>query len=325
MLKILYFRTDRFGEFILNLPAIKALKKSFKDSYVAVVARPELKQLIQNSPFIDEVIPYDGKREQKGPWHTIKFISMIHKKRFDLAIISNPAKKLNIIAFLAGIPKRAGYDRKWGFLLTDKIKDKKFLGLKHEVEYNLDLVRAIGAKDTQDKNLSLPLTDFELQFAKSELEKNGLKEGENIIAIHPWSSNPAKQWPCMRFAQLADKLVSEVGAKVIIIGGKEKIAHSVELLRSIKNKCFDFTGKTSLRQLAALLKNCRLLVSGDSGPVHIAACVNTPVIALFGTKDPATGPKRWGPWGKGHIVIHKEKLEDIAVEEVFQEISDKVS
>ncbi|MCM8819591.1 MAG: glycosyltransferase family 9 protein [Candidatus Omnitrophica bacterium] len=199
-----------------------------------------------------------------------------------------------------------------GFLLTHKIEDKKYLGLKHEIEYNLELVSLIGAK-TDDKSLDIKV-DIEADLPQ-------IKGAREFIAIHPWTSDPIKQWQIENFVELAKKVSANNNLSVIIIGGKEHEEESKKYFSNLGNNTINLTGKTNLIQLASLLKRCRLLVSGDSGPVHLASCVATPVIALFRSDIPAKSSKRWGPKGIGDIVIEREELSRITVEEVLEKIN----
>ena len=141
----------------------------------------------------------------------------------------------------------------------------------------------------------------------------------NLIAVHPCTSNPKKQWPKGHFAKLGD-LLMPLGYNIVMISGAAEQCFAKEVISMMRNKPVDLTGALSLKELAALLKRCRLLVSADSGPVHISAAVGTPVVALFGKEDPGSKPARWGPYGEGHIVIEKDKLGDISPQEVFEAI-----
>jgi ADP-heptose:LPS heptosyltransferase len=139
--------------------------------------------------------------------------------------------------------------------------------------------------------------------------------GQKIIAIHPFTSAPLKQWPLERFKDLAQVLIQEPGLKVAIIGvSDEKIDFAEGVINMIN--------QTSLIELAAFLKRSSLLISSDSGPVHLAAAVGTPVVALFRNDLPGKTAKRWGPWGNGHIVIEKTNLNDIAVDEVMIKVKE---
>jgi ADP-heptose:LPS heptosyltransferase len=320
--RILLIRTDRFGEFILNTPVIRAIKEKFPSSYLGIMVNPMVKGIVEGSPYIDEILIYDEKAMQ-GFFKSLKFVSEIRKKKFDLVVILNPKKKFNIITFLAGIPIRLGYNRKWGFLLTHKIEDRKSSGQKHEVEYNLDLVRRIRI-DTQDKSLFISVDKEDEQFIDSLLNGLGIINTDLLVTLHPWTSDPVKQWPVENFLQLASRLSRELPYKVIIIGGKDQISQSVKFCQENPD-IINLTAKLTLGQSAALLKKCRLLISNDSGPVHLACAVGTLVIALFRNDIPAKSAKRWGPWGEGHIVIEKSNLADITVDEVLVKIKEMLN
>ena len=302
--KILVVRTDRMGEALLNIPAVRALKQN-SSAFIVTLVNPVVKELLVGTPEIDQILTFDEEKWNKSIFTKLKLYWQIRKMKFDLAVILNPAKKFHILTYLAGIPRRLGYDRKWGFLLTDKIKDKKFQGQKHEVEYNLDLVRAIGA-DTEDKRISIKVEKEDSQFVEDLLLKYGVKDKDLVIAIHPHSSNPAKSWPKENFAGVADELYARFLAKVAIIGGAEERSSAIKLISQAKHPLINLTGKLTLKQLTAFFQRCTLLISNDSGPVHIAAAMCTPTVVIFGRNIPGVSPKRWGPWGNGHIVLHKD-------------------
>ena len=171
------------------------------------------------------------------------------------------------------------------------------------------MVGLIGAK-TNDKSLSL-----------GKLPAHSDPEYAGALAVHPYTSDSLKQWEPEKFRELAKRIADELGLRVLVIG-KDKGPGGKEFENLGKN-IVNLVNKTSLVELAQILKQCRLLVSCDSGPMHLAASVGTPVIALFRNDLPGKTARRWGPWGKGHIVIEKNKLADISVEEVIDLIRDK--
>lgn len=305
---ILAVRTDRFGEFLLNIPAFRALKRKFPQAKLSLVVNPYVRQLAECIDCVDEIIPWENKKHNL--WQLFVFSRQLKKKKIDLCVIFNPLKEFNIISFLAGIPLRLGYSRKWGFLLTHKIKDLKYLANKHEVEYNLDLVKLIGANGAP-RDLYLKALNDTISELPQETDLN------NSVAIHPWASDPRKLWPGHKFLLLAQRLSKELNLSVIFIGGKENLEDSLKLLKLLNGKIINLTGKTSLKELSAVLKKCRLLISADSGPVHLASCVNTPVVALFRNDLAGKSATRWGPRSKGSIVLENKNLGDISVEEVF--------
>ena len=307
---ILVIRNDRFGEFLLNIPAIRALKETYPLAKLTLAVHPLVKELADVVESVDEAVIWDEQ-----------FRKDLRKQKFDLCVILNSTKEANWAVFWAGIPVRVGYDRKWGFLLTHRLIDTKQLGNRHEVDCNLELVGLIGARNGEiglaQEGSALPRALRPRSFL-SVPHNDKYEFLQGAVAIHPFTSDPVKQWSLERFMELAGKITQELKAKVVFIG-KTEDARGIE--RSKDNlEALDLVNKTNLMDLAAVLKQCRLLVTCDSGPMHLACAVGTPVIALFRNDLPGKTARRWGPWGKGHIVIEKPSLEDITVDEVMNSI-----
>lgn len=268
-------------------------------------------ELAQGIEYIDKIIIWENKKHAIN--EILSFSRTLKNLKFDLCVIFNPSGEFNIISFLAKIPVRLGYNRKNGFLLTHKIKDKKHLAEKHEIEYNLELLNAIGAQ-IEDKTLSLNISNAIIERAVKDFHLENLTR---LIALHPWTSDSIKQWPVNNFLSLAKKITGELNAHVVLIGGREEKSKSIELFGAMNNRVVNITGSTTLPQLAAIFKKCELLISGDSGPVHLAGAVNTKVLAIFRNDIVGKNSKRWGPWGEGHTVIEKNSLSEISVDQVF--------
>jgi len=220
-------------------------------------------------------------------------------------LVLHPTNRVHLITFLAGIPCRVGYNKKLGFLLTDKLKHTKQLGEKHELEYNLDLISYLGIS-SEDKDPLMPISPASEEWVKQLFEKEGIKNTDKLLAIHPGASCPSKVWPEGRFAQVADTLAEKYNFKILIIAGPKDIAVANLTENKLKHRAINLAGITSVSQLASLLKRCALFISNDSGPVHIASAVGTPVISIFGRNQQGLSPTRWGPVGLKDRFIHKE-------------------
>lgn len=303
--RILLIRTDRIGDVLLSTPAIKALRDAYPNAHIAMMVRPYAEDIVCGNPYLDEVILYDKDGEHKGLFGTLKFIGALKRKRFDSAIILHPTNRSNIIPFLAGIPERAGYDRKCGILLTKKIRHTKQLGEKHEIDYTLDVLRTVGI-EVKDRSLYMPVRAEDEKVIDRFFSLSGLTGGDAIIAIHPGASCPSKRWPAYRFGRVADTLIERDGLKVIIIGGPADVETVKDMRTGMLHKAIILSEEHSLGEVAALLKRCRMFISNDSGPVHIAAAVGTPVVVIFGRSNPGLSPKRWGPIGPKDVVVHKD-------------------
>jgi ADP-heptose:LPS heptosyltransferase len=336
--KILFIRSDRIGDFLLNLPAIHALKETFPSAEISVVVDPNVRELILCHPDIAQSIPFRmpsplSAIESKKEWFFL--FRRLNKEKFDLAIVSNPHKYFHLLTALLRIPCRVGYNRKWGCLLTHTIQERK-KNNRHEVEYNLDLVSLIGAKlrdPFSENSYMIYLPPPEEKSFMEFIEAEGITSQKRWIVIHPFTTDPKKEWPMERWAEFLNRLTEWNLAsgnllEIILIGGQEEKASLLlfgEILsktdqRSLKN----LVGMLALRQLAALLKKAALLLSNDSGPVHIAAAFQTETIVLFGGGSSA---ERWGPWsrlkkeGKNrHTIIQRERMSDIPVETVWKEV-----
>ncbi len=314
---ILVVRNDRFGEFLLNIPAFRALKETFTGARLTAIVSPQNAELAQHIPYIDEIIAWQGSRLSWA--QKLRLAGTLRAKKFDMALMLYPSRDFNLAVFLAGIPRRFGYDHKWPFLLTARMPDRKFLADRHEIDYNLELVGLCGAR-TGDKGLTIELGD---DIINSTLRSFGLLPGELFIGIHPFTSDAVKLWPAERFLAVAKKLIQKKEAKVLVFGGSLEQGKAYEVFSGYPG-IINLTGKTTLVQLAALLKKCRVLISGDSGPVHLASSVGTPVVALFRNDLPGKTPRRWGPVSAGSLVIEKPDLLQITVEEVFKKTMEAI-
>lgn len=303
--RILIVRTDRMGDVILSTPVIKALRDNYPNAYIAMMVSPYAKEIVEGNPYLDQVIIYDKDGKHKSWPRSIKFSRRLKKKQFDLAVILHPTNRVHLITFFAGIRKRIGYDRKLRFLLTDKIKHTKQLGQKHELEYNLDLIRYLGIEPL-DKNLFVPISLESEKWVADLFNREGIKENDLLLAIHPAASCPSKVWPLERFAEVADKLIEKYGFKALIVSGPKDISLAKSLIKQMRHRVVDLAGRTSVSQLASLLKRSKLFISNDSGPVHIASAVGVAVISIFGRAQAGLSPKRWGPVGEKAKVLHRE-------------------
>jgi len=302
--KILLVRTDRIGDVVLTTPAIRAVRKNFPESFLAMMVQPYTYEVVKNNPNLDEVIIYDKRGIQKSFWGSFKFARVLRRKKFDLVFIFHPTNRVNIITFLAGIPERIGYDRKYGFLLTRRIADEKHKGEKHEIDYNLDVTATRGIS-ADSKKIEMFLTEEEEDFALKFFHDNGVDIDSPLVAMQPGASCPSKRWPLTNFAEVGRKLMESGPVNFVIIGSNSESLLLGKLKQSLKGKAIIAQG-FSLGNLAAILKCSRLLISNDTGPVHIAAAMKTPCIVIFGRKQPGLSPGRWRPWGDEHVIFHKD-------------------
>ncbi len=301
--KILIIRTDRLGDVILSTPVIRNLRLAFPQSHIAFMCRPYTREALEGNPDLDEVIVYDKYGKDKGRLATVKFALKLRKYHFDWAIILHPTNRAHSIAFLARIPVRVGWNRKFGQLLTKKIKHTKQQGKKHELEYTLDLLRALNIP-VKSKDTDFPILPEATVRIGGLLKAQGVAESDKFIVIHPSASCPSKRWPQEHFLKLIALLKDKGSFKIAVITSEGERKFGEELAKM--SEVIDLRGKLSISEIGALLKKASLFISNDSGPVHIAASLNTPVISIFGRKDPGLSPRRWGPQGKNSCFFHKD-------------------
>jgi len=305
---ILVVRTDRIGDVVLTTPALSALRRRFPAARITVLIAPSTKDILDENPDIDEILLDDRKGEHtqaQGFWGLVK---TLRQKKFDLAIIFHTKNRTNLACFLAGIPTRIGYkNNKLGFLLTRQIRDARPEGKLHEARYCLELLKDLGVDANHDLKLIFPLKYHAEKWADKFFGENDLLGNAPVIAIHPGASCVSKRWPPAKFRETIGKLEKELKAKVILVGGDDTKSIGEEITGSAGGSSIvNLIGRLHLSQLASVLKRCQLLISNDSGPVHVAVAVGTPVISIFGRNQAGLSPVRWKPLGPKDIVLHKE-------------------
>lgn len=314
---ILVVRSDRMGDLVLTIPAIRALARTFPSARISLWVDPSTKDLVEGLPFIDEVIIEDKTAGWRGYF---RHVAALRRKKFDLAIIYHTKKRTNMACFLAGIPQRLGYrNNKFGFLLTRPVVDERHLGTKHEAEYCMDLLKAIGVKGG-DLGLQVALHEDAEAWAERFFTERKLV-GSPVIAFHPSASCSSRFWPVDSYADLASMIIGQYKAPIIVVGGKTVQPAAGKIMAHAGRGVIDLTGQTSLSQLTSILKRCRLLVSNDSGPVHVAAAVGIPVVSLFLRSQPGINPQRWRPLGQNSTLLQNKKGEEILLDPACKVVS----
>lgn len=303
-MKILVIRIDRIGDLIVSTPVFESIKKSYPDSYIAVMVSPYTKDLLKNNPFVDEIIEYDRNGNHKGLIGIIRLANELKMKRFDVVVTLFSKFSIGLIVYLARIPKRIAPATKISQIFYNyRITQRRSRSIKHEADYNLDLLRTLGIENPI-KKVSLWI-DEESEHAadvfikEAELDK-AWEEGR-IIGIHPGGGGSAKNWGPLRYAQLADELISKHGYSIILTGGKTE-SKLLETVRGyMRNKIYLYMPE-NLLHMAAIVKKMNVFVSSSTGPMHIAAALNITTVSLFCPIISCT-PVRWGPVGNRQHVL----------------------
>ncbi len=288
--RILIWQTAFLGDLILTTPLVASVKNIFPNSHLAIISKPFGKEVFKNNPYLDELIIFDKKKMSN-----LELIKKIRKK-YDIAISPHRSHRASYSLFLAGIPKRIGFDKAgFSFLYTDTVPHR-FDGT-HEIDRNLRLLTKLEEYDESKliKNPELFLDQEEDQFYKTL----GL-EDKNYIMVAPGSKWETKRWTAKGFAGVVDYFIAK-GENVVIIGGKEDEEYTKQVLSLSKNKdnILNLVGKTNLRQSFDIIKHGKLLISNDSAPVHMAVAFNIPVVSIFG---PTVTDFGFYPYRNGKVV-----------------------
>jgi len=317
---ILIVRTDRIGDVVLTTPAIKAIRQFYPSSHVTVLVAPATYELVNGNPYVDEILVDDRQGRHKGLFGFLRLVREISSKKFDLAVVYHTKRRYNLACYAAGIPFRLGYkNNKFGSLLTYPLKDTRAQGVKHEAEYCMDVLKEIGIEN-DDLDIFVPTQKEAEDWVLHWMQENNLKPNEFIV-VHPGASDAAKCWPIANFASLMDRLAERNALKIVLIGSPQTVSIAQEILRQTRqaSRFLDLTGKTSLAQTASLLRRSRLLISNDSGPVHVAAGVGTSVISLFLRNQAGINAERWKPLGpKSFILDNKLEPGSISIDNVVE-------
>ena len=305
--RILLIRTDRMGDLVLSTPTIRAIRQAGPNAKISFLVNHANRSLLENHPALDEVIVFDKRGEHKSFSGMMKLARELRSKQFDQALILHSTNRTVLLPWLAGIPKRVGYARRLPWLLTHRLEYNKRLGEKHEMEYTLDLVRLAGF-EVKSKNHTLEIAyQLEAQAAVDNwLKAKGIAFSEQIAVLHPGASCPSKRWDPERFAAVADQLYRQHSLPVVVIAGPGETHLAKAVQQAAETQVVVTEEPLPLVQLPWLMKRARVLISNDSGPVHVASAVGVPVVAIFGRWGGGLSPTRWGPTGKDSVVLHHD-------------------
>ena len=341
-MNILIVKLSAIGDVIHTLPSLAALRKRYPDAHITWAIEEDSADIIAGHPCLDRAVVSRRKRWLKNLLalrdvrNTIgeirSFVATLRDRRYDLVVDFHGLLKSSMVVALSGGRRRLGYDSMQelsGLFLNDKVYEDME---KHAVDRYLDLPRYLGA-DTDIPEFHIHIEEENRRRVKHLLGENGISANDTFVSVNPVALWDTKMWEDGKFAQLCDRIVGELNLKVVFTGGLDR--ETVEHIRSLMHlPSADLAGETTLRDLAYLYELSALVVTTDSGPMHVAAAVGTPTAALFGPTDPA----RTGPYGAGHTVVRKglpcspcflkrcetrRCMEEISVDEVFQTVQKK--
>ena len=288
--KILIRGPNWVGDAVLAIPAMKAVRGCFPDAEITLMVRPVVSGLFAAAPFIDKVW------SETQPSHLTDWIRItrdIRVRRFDLALLLPNSFESALMMFVGGVPQRVGYATDGrGWMLTDAITAVS--GSRHQMQYYLDLVKTVFAT-VERPSIEIEAAHHERDAARGLLAAEGIPRNAPFLVISPGAAyGTAKRWHEDRFANVADDLARELGFYVAIIGSETERSIANRISERMVSRTAVLTGKTSLETLIGVLAESSLMITNDSGPMHIAAALGVPTVAIFGSTDErVTGP--YGP------------------------------
>jgi lipopolysaccharide heptosyltransferase II len=330
--RILVIKLGALGDLVLIVPSLRAIREKYPSAHISLLVDNDLAALMERCPYIDEVLTYSRRKGHGFYRRFFAFALKLRKRAFDISIDFQNNKWTHALAYCADIRSRYGYKRGFlGGLLSNGIAltKEKLLPVQHQ----LRVLHLLGIR-SMDERLELWTLQEDTDNVIRTLSQSWTAPEQPLVgfvlnASPQWKT---KRWPLRSFVQLAERLQSELKARVVLIGDANNKPFAEQFLLQTNTETIDMVGKTSLREMVALIQRVDCLISGDSAPIHVASAVNTKTVALFGPTD----PRRHVPPGGECVVIkknlscmpcykrvcrHVNCMKQITVEEVFQAVS----
>ncbi len=298
--KVLIRGTNWVGDAVISIPAMREIRRIFPKAHISLLVRPWVREIYSAVEFVDEILEYDKKGIHKGFGGFQRLVSDLKQRKFDLAILLQNAFEAALLAWCARIPRRVGYARDGrSLLLTDACRIDPDVRGVHQAYYYLGILSGMGwlqerlwERDDFALSTTVGVLEADANTAREMLRSAGIQKGETVVGLNPGAFyGAAKRWFPNRYAAVADSLAVRHGARIVIFGSPSDFAVAKEVAAAMSHSPVVLAGRTTLGQLMGLIKECRLLITNDSGPMHLAAALDVPQLAIFGsTSEIATGP-----------------------------------
>jgi len=331
--RVLIIRTDRVGDVVMITPMIREIRITYPNSFIATLTNPNTRDILLNNPYLN--ISLTDDLEKKSFWKVVKDIK---KYKFTDGLLVMPTERAAYQMFFAGIKNRIGVGRKIYEIITftKDVSRNKYIPLRHEADYCMDLARAIGVNS---KNLKpeIFITKEEKIYGKNILLEKGVPDTAYKIVVHTGSGNSSRNWSEEKYFQLIKKILEEINDFGIILTAKEMSAGFKEKLKNLNDKRIIFADLNikRLRDLICIIANVDLLISSSTGPLHIASAMEVKTIGLFCHRK-MNCAAHWGALGDkavnlevskeycdSHCSVDKEVCdfeEGISIEEVIASV-----
>jgi lipopolysaccharide heptosyltransferase II len=325
-MRILILKLSAIGDCVLASPVSFLLRQAFPQAYIAWVVQERCREVVEGNPFLDEVLVW-----RKGhPLRTLLDVTReVRARQFDVLLDLQGILKSSLLMRFSRVPTRLTSERSrtlahWAATRTIPEPD----GL-HPLERYLHRARAVGEmfnvqcpRSNLQCPMVMPVTETDRRFAESFLQEAGVAENDTLIGFNPGASRESKRWDAAKFAQVMDEVVQRHHAKALVFGGPSDVGQCEKVLSLTRAPLISAVGKTTLKQFAALAQRCHVFVTCDTGPMHVAAAMNVPVVAIYCP----TEPKRITPYGERHIVLPRDgAAREVAAAEVIEAVGQQLS
>ena len=294
--RLLIVKPSSFGDVIHTLPALDALSRHWPQARIDWLVKEEWADLLRGQRALSDLLLLP-----KNIFGWRRLAATLRRRRYDMVIDFQGLFRSGAASWLSRAPARVGFadgreGSRW-FYTRPVACDGTAI---HAVDRALDLLRQIGVPADGAARFPLEIPEDSENWARALLRREQIDDGDAVVVLHPAARWQTKRWPAARFARLAERLAAG-GVKVFLVAGKEQKSQVDGVARLLRAPAVDLAGRCTLPELAALLKKASLAISNDSGPMHLAAALGTPVIGLFGPTD----PRRVGPYGALHAALKK--------------------
>jgi heptosyltransferase-2 len=336
-LKIIVRMPNWIGDLVMATPILAELRKAYPKAHITAMCRTPVCELLKEDPQIDELFCFSRSRTFSRRSDRKDIVEKIRKGNFDLGILLTQSFSSAWLFWEGRVKRRLGYRGHWRrFLLSNALPYPENIQKQHLVETYKDLLKPLSIPEGQARP-KIYLKESELDSARTLLKQMGVANGERIVGINPGATyGSAKCWLPERFRAVTEELLQEPGLFIIYFGDEASAPLVKEICQNLPPRVINLAGVTSIRELAAVIKLCDVLLTNDSGPMHIAASLETPVVALFGsTNDTITGPYKTGHVIHKHVEcspcynrkcpIDFRCMKKIEVDEVVKAIRDKLN
>ena len=302
MKNILVVSVNWLGDAVFETPVFRALKANYPGARVTCLCVPRVADVLAMCPDIDEIMVYDERGRDQPFFTKVSVIAKIFFKRFDAAFILRKSLSRSFMLTLAGIPLRVGFaDKSWDWLLTHVVDDSG-LDQMHRSDAYLSVVECVGVS-TWDRSCRLVAEESFVRGVRESLRQKGISDQDRLIAVNTGGNWDLKQWPAERFAELVREIYARGLGKVVLPGAARDVARVNQIAALSGVKPIVMAGETGIKCLAGLLTHTHILITADTGPLHLASALGTHVIAIFGP----TRPEITGPRGPGcSVVLQKD-------------------